>query len=336
MECVCCKPRWARTAFVSGWVRFSSSGGSLSPALAASCGAGGVGGIPGDQKQVKQGGKHWLGYSLLELEDSRCCYPTPDITMLGAVSSVIGPCTAAFSLQPAISKHPVGAPGLTLSGFFKEPEGHQWAFGIAAVETEGNRQLKTLPGLSDNPSVVGFLRFEEQQKSAGLSLLSPGEVCSTPGINCPRGGNSPTICHGLIQTALEKGEAPEDLQYIDYIIVWGNTAEEVFEKGETIQILLKVGFAIKQARIGNLNRPGILEVITNWPKGEFWIIITRGRRAGDMLRLLHHITSYQKVRDYTLSSLMDPAILKEPVGNGEQLYGVLCVESQKLLRVKVD
>ncbi|PKU30171.1 endogenous retrovirus group k member 19 pol [Limosa lapponica baueri] len=42
----------------------------------------------------------------------------------------------------------------------------------------------------------------------------------------------PTICHGLIQTALEKGGAPEHLQYIDDIIVWGNTAEEVFEKGE--------------------------------------------------------------------------------------------------------
>ncbi|RMB97670.1 hypothetical protein DUI87_25821 [Hirundo rustica rustica] len=30
--------------------------------------------------------------------------------------------------------------------------------------------------------------------------------------------HSPTICHGLIQTALEKGEAPEHLQYIDDII----------------------------------------------------------------------------------------------------------------------
>lgn len=35
----------------------------------------------------------------------------------------------------------------------------------------------------------------------------------------------------MILTALEKGEAPEHLQYIDNIIVWGNTAEEVFGKG---------------------------------------------------------------------------------------------------------
>ncbi|RMC18940.1 hypothetical protein DUI87_03538 [Hirundo rustica rustica] len=44
--------------------------------------------------------------------------------------------------------------------------------------------------------------------------------------------HSRTICHGLIQAALEKGEAPEHLQYIDDIIVWGNTAMEVFEKSE--------------------------------------------------------------------------------------------------------
>ncbi|GAB0210208.1 hypothetical protein GRJ2_003486600 [Grus japonensis] len=82
--------------------------------------------------------------------------------------------------------------------------------------------------------------------------------------------HSPTICHGLIQTALEKGEAPEHLQYTDDIIIWGNSAEEVSEKGKKIiQILLKAGFAIKEwARIGSPNRPGILEVITGWPEGK--------------------------------------------------------------------
>ncbi|RMC05627.1 hypothetical protein DUI87_17712 [Hirundo rustica rustica] len=62
--------------------------------------------------------------------------------------------------------------------------------------------------------------------------------------------HSPTICHGLIQTALEKGDAPEHLQYIDDIIVWGNTAAEVFEKGkEIIQILLEASFAIKKSKV---------------------------------------------------------------------------------------
>ncbi|GAB0209415.1 macrophage immunometabolism regulator [Grus japonensis] len=72
--------------------------------------------------------------------------------------------------------------------------------------------------------------------------------------------HSPTICHGVIQSALEKGEAPEHLQYIDDTIVWGNSAEEVSEKGKKIiQILLKGGFAIKRR---------ILEVITDWPEGK--------------------------------------------------------------------
>ena len=49
------------------------------------------------------------------------------------------------------------------NGYFKDPKGHHWALGIAAVETEDIRQLSTLPGLSDDPSAVGLLRAEEQQ-----------------------------------------------------------------------------------------------------------------------------------------------------------------------------
>ncbi|RMC19838.1 hypothetical protein DUI87_03403 [Hirundo rustica rustica] len=53
-----------------------------------------------------------------------------------------------------------------------------------------------------------------------------------------------------VQAALEKGEAPEHLQYIDDIIMWENTAIEVFEKGEKIiQILLEVGFTIKKSKV---------------------------------------------------------------------------------------
>ncbi|KFO56738.1 hypothetical protein N302_13398, partial [Corvus brachyrhynchos] len=61
--------------------------------------------------------------------------------------------------------------------------------------------------------------------------------------------HSSTICHGLIQTSLEQGRALEHLDYIDDIIVWGNRAEEVFEKGKKIiHILLKAGLAIKQSK----------------------------------------------------------------------------------------
>ncbi|TRZ05884.1 hypothetical protein HGM15179_019152 [Zosterops borbonicus] len=62
--------------------------------------------------------------------------------------------------------------------------------------------------------------------------------------------HSPTICHELIQATLEKDKAPEHLQYIDDIIVWGNTIAEVFEKGEKIiQILMEAGFAVKKSKV---------------------------------------------------------------------------------------
>ncbi|GAB0190181.1 hypothetical protein GRJ2_001483400 [Grus japonensis] len=62
--------------------------------------------------------------------------------------------------------------------------------------------------------------------------------------------HSPTICHGLIQTALEWDEAPEHLQYIGDIMIQGSTGEEVSEKGKKIvQILQKAGFTIKQSKV---------------------------------------------------------------------------------------
>ncbi|KFQ34477.1 hypothetical protein N332_00978, partial [Mesitornis unicolor] len=62
--------------------------------------------------------------------------------------------------------------------------------------------------------------------------------------------HSPTICHRLIQTALQRGGTLDYLQYIDNIIVWGNTAEEVFEKGnKVINIVLGARFAIKRSKL---------------------------------------------------------------------------------------
>ncbi|GAB0206637.1 hypothetical protein GRJ2_003129300 [Grus japonensis] len=48
-------------------------------------------------------------------------------------------------------------------GYFKDPKGYWWAFGIAALETGEIELLSTLPSLSEDPSVVGLLRVEEQQ-----------------------------------------------------------------------------------------------------------------------------------------------------------------------------
>ncbi|TRZ06198.1 hypothetical protein HGM15179_020909, partial [Zosterops borbonicus] len=53
-------------------------------------------------------------------------------------------------------------------GYFKDPKGHHWAFGIAAVETEEIRQLNTLPGLSEDPFAVGLLSVKEQQTSTRI------------------------------------------------------------------------------------------------------------------------------------------------------------------------
>ena len=69
-------------------------------------------------------------------------------------------------------KHPIvtgpGAPCILgidyLSrGYFNDPKGYRWAFGIAAVDTEGVKQLSALSGLSEDPSAVGLLRVKEQQ-----------------------------------------------------------------------------------------------------------------------------------------------------------------------------
>lgn len=57
----------------------------------------------------------------------------------------------------------------------------------------------------------------------------------------------PTICQGLIQKVLKEGNAPDHLQYIDDIIVWGNTTQEVYSKGKQItEILLNAGFVIER------------------------------------------------------------------------------------------
>ncbi|KAJ7416283.1 endogenous retrovirus group K member 25 Pol protein-like protein [Willisornis vidua] len=43
--------------------------------------------------------------------------------------------------------------------------------------------------------------------------------------------HSLTICHGLIQIALEKDEAPEHWKCIDDIIVWGNSQRKFERNG---------------------------------------------------------------------------------------------------------
>ncbi|GAB0207577.1 hypothetical protein GRJ2_003223400 [Grus japonensis] len=56
-------------------------------------------------------------------------------------------------------------------GYFKDPKGYWWAFGIAALELEEMKQLFTLPGLSEDPSVVGLLRVKEQQVPIAITTV---------------------------------------------------------------------------------------------------------------------------------------------------------------------
>ena len=47
-------------------------------------------------------------------------------------------------------------------GHVKDPKGYRWAFGIAAVDTANVKQLSVLPGLSEDPSIVGLLQVKEK------------------------------------------------------------------------------------------------------------------------------------------------------------------------------
>ncbi|RMC03348.1 hypothetical protein DUI87_20544 [Hirundo rustica rustica] len=155
------------------------------------------------------------------------------------------------------------------NSYYKDPKGLRWAFRIAAVEAEGIKKINALPGLSENPSAVGLLKAVRKSdgewrltvdyravnevtpplSGAVLDMLELQNKLESKAAKCP------TICHGLIQPALEKGEALEHLQYIDDIIVRGNMAMEVFEKGEKIiQILLKAGFATKKSKVKGHSR----------------------------------------------------------------------------------
>ncbi|KAK4816511.1 hypothetical protein QYF61_017611 [Mycteria americana] len=63
-------------------------------------------------------------------------------------------------------------------GYFKDPKGYRRAFGIAALEMEEIKQLSTLPGLLEDPSVGGFLRAEEQQVPITSTTVHRRQYCT--------------------------------------------------------------------------------------------------------------------------------------------------------------
>ena len=61
-------------------------------------------------------------------------------------------------------------------GYFTDPKGYWWVIGIAAVEAEEIKQLSILPGLSEDPSVMGLLRVEEQQVPIATTTVHGGDT----------------------------------------------------------------------------------------------------------------------------------------------------------------
>ncbi|GAB0181059.1 hypothetical protein GRJ2_000571200 [Grus japonensis] len=63
-------------------------------------------------------------------------------------------------------------------GYFKDPKGYRWAFGSVAFKTGEIEPLSTLPGLSEDPSVVGLLKFEEQQVPIATTAVHWWQYCT--------------------------------------------------------------------------------------------------------------------------------------------------------------
>ncbi|RMB88111.1 hypothetical protein DUI87_35520 [Hirundo rustica rustica] len=116
----------------------------------------------------------------------------------------------------------------------------------AGLATSCAWQLRARPHIPYNKPPLLKPNFRDLSSTLIYTVL---ESSAAGGSNFYR-NSAPTISPRLIQAALGKGEAPEHLQYINDIIVSGNTATEVFEKGEKIiHILLEAGFAIKKSKV---------------------------------------------------------------------------------------
>ncbi|GAB0197914.1 hypothetical protein GRJ2_002256800 [Grus japonensis] len=62
--------------------------------------------------------------------------------------------------------------------YIEDPKGYRWPFGIAALEVEEIETLSSLPSLSEDPSVVGLLRVEEQQVPIATTTVHRRQYCT--------------------------------------------------------------------------------------------------------------------------------------------------------------
>ncbi|PKU43371.1 hypothetical protein llap_6341 [Limosa lapponica baueri] len=157
-------------------------------------------------------------------------------------------------------------------GYFKDPKGYQWAFGIAAVETEDATQLSTMPGFSDNPSVVGLLKVKEQQVPIATATVhrrhrgyKGSEANYTPTekeiLAAYEGVRSASEVIGTEAQLLLVPRLPElGWMFKGKVPSTHHATDATWSKW--------VPLITQRARTGNPNRPGIVEVITNWPEGK--------------------------------------------------------------------
>ncbi|PKU31643.1 hypothetical protein llap_18053 [Limosa lapponica baueri] len=171
---------------------------------------------------------------------------------------------------------------------------------------------------------------------AEVCMERPIIICQLTDSNGMGWKHSRTICHGLIQTALEQGEALEHLQYIDDIIVWGNTAEEVFEKGnKIIEILLKAGFAMKQSSHFAMEAEEMMECFQEFPE-HYKVILDRLNKQREQdqftdITLIvdgHHFKAHKAVlaacSQFFYKFFQD--FTQEPLVEIEDLLKGLCVQ----------
>jgi len=70
-------------------------------------------------------------------------------------------------------------------GYVQDTKGYWWAFSIAALETEEIKQLSILPGLSEDPSVVGLLRMKNNRCQSLQQRRTSDNIALTETPLCP-------------------------------------------------------------------------------------------------------------------------------------------------------
>jgi len=84
--------------------------------------------------------------------------------------------------------------------------------------------------------------------------------------------------------------------------------------------------------MGNLSRPGILEVIIDWPEGKS--LEHHQQKRYHMLKRPHHTMNYQKMKRNMLCSQLDCVVPWGSIADGKLLCGAPHDKLQRSLKEK--